>query len=703
MSYLVQNFLIKQSRGFSLVETLLFSGIVSVVLLGTLKLMGISAQSVKVNKISHVEDELESLIRKGIMAESDCRKNLDFSKIQGGTPLQAKGEITELKRGISGGDVLLLSAGQNIEDSLEIVKMELAGTAHISHPSGQAVERFFTVYYKKLGAGALNTLGGGTRCSSSDVRDCYFKTYKLMYRIERISGVDTTTECAVSVCTQGACCYTVDRIDETLPIEDLLANVNGRSVIGCRGTSSIKKSRTVGLGFMAGVNNTSGDSNVFMGYSAGYHNTTMSSPEGSRNIHIGAQRKRFNTPPPMDDTGYSNIFIGAYAGRNNTSGHQNIFFGFSAGENNTEGNNNIFIGPQTGLSHTVGEGNTFIGDSAGQNVGGVSDGNPPPPPVHGNTYIGNMAGIGRGIIPNNPQFILYNLMPTTHSNIGQYNTFVGESAGSKNTYGNHNIYIGKGTGSMLGTPPPADITDAGDFQLNIGHLILGRIPDPLSSPHPLNSSPDIPSNPGVVINGNLKVRGSIRYDYENTSGGKPIANPPPPSSRVYKKNIKSFKSYGKALEDIVNTPLFTYKYKKDRSKKNRMGVISEELPKSLQLGKSEDTKISMPDWPSIYGTFWASIKTLYVQFKGFREKVLVELKRIKNILNRLLKVTEGNKNHLVVLSTQFKEAVEISQKDQQKKQFIQFKKSLETTKSELRAMRQELQKWKYDIKTGATK
>ena len=721
----IRNLFVKKPKGFSLVETLLFSGIISVVLLGTLRLMGISARSVKVNKISHVEAELEGLIREGIMNESDCIYNLGHTQLNG-TPLQGMGTIANLRRPVSGGDILLFSTGQNIKDSLEIVKMEIAGTDNLVVSSGRPVERFFTVYYKKLGAGKLNTLGGGTHCSASNVRDCYFKTYKLTYRIDNIVFTgNTTTECAVSVCTQGMCCYTADRIDESLPITDPAANINGRSIIGCRGTSSISKSRTVGLGFMAGVNNTSGDSNIFMGYSAGYHDTTTSSPEGSRNIHIGAQLKRPSTPPPPDNTGYSNIFIGTYAGHGNTTGHQNIFFGFNSGKNNREGSNNTFIGLQTGFSYIAGEGNVFIGVSAGGEVGEVSDGNPPSPPLHGNTYIGHLAGHGRNIILNDPRLIALGIMPTTHSNIGEYNTFIGWTAGFQNSSGSHSIYIGRKAGHLKLPPDPtAGLSDAGDFQLNIGHLILGRIPDPQASPHPLSSSPDIPDttdpDDAVVINGDLKVRDGIFLCNSDQNCPNYPTSPVtmnidskksimyafnPTSSKVYKKNIKPFKKYEKALEDLVNTSLFTYEYKKDRPEKSRMGIISEELPKHLQLEEKIvipakagiQKKAPMPDWPSIYGTFWASIKTLYIQLKNFKEEVLVELKEIQNILNRLLKITQGNKNQLIGLEAQVKKTVQVSKNNQiknkqQKKQFIQFKKNLETTRAELQTVRQELQK-----------
>ena len=102
-----------------------------------------------------------------------------------------------------------------------------------------------------------------------------------------------------------------------------------------------------------------------------------------------------------------------------------------------------------------------------------------------------------------------------------------------------------------------------------------------------------------------------------------------PSSRTLKRNIKPFQDYEKSLENILNTPVFTWKYKKDKgdlSEKIRRGVISEELPKDLQI--LEKDKPSTPDWPSIYGTLWAGIKALAKQLQNFTEKTTVNLSEL---------------------------------------------------------------------------
>ena len=188
---------------------------------------------------------------------------------------------------------------------------------------------------------------------------------------------------------------------------------------------------------------------------------------------------------------------------------------------------------------------------------------------------------------------------------------------------------------------------------------------------------------------------------------------PPPkapsktSSRVYKKNIKLYKDFEKSLEDIVNTPLFTYQFKEERPGKNRMGVISEELPKDLQiLSKGAP---STPDWVSIYGTLWAGIKALFLQWEDFkkqnaghRERMTQELtKYFTKQLDRLNKeltvqITALEKN----LPNREKKLLRLTQKtDQTAQRLAQMKKQLEEVviplrenhRRELKSLRKELQ------------
>ena len=772
---------IHNPRGFSLIETMIIGAITSVIILGTLKLYNISNQSVAVSSTAFAEQQLIESIKEGLSNLGDCRFNLNYRNLQGGNNQQGRGNLFQLKKDEGNGaygtytghnlntydnnDIVLLEEGKTFKNSLHIVIMQLEGPDNLDVQSGDAVKRFFTVYYKKNNLGKFQTLEGRP-CISSDLRGCYFQQYKVMYELVQMVGqlhYDVGT-CGFSYCEGGACCYTVDENDETNPISNPGSVGLGRTLMGCKGTSSISKSGAVALGFEAGINNTTGFSNTFIGYKAGRENTT----------------------------GNKNTFLGYKAGTNSALGDDNIFIGSDVGLYNKGGEKNTYIGKEAGKSlHTINKPlsfNTFIGSQAGMYIGDPTDtyikGNK-------NTFIGDQAGkhnttgekniflgylVGRGGLnltdPNvDPAFVL--------ENEGDSNIFIGTETGKFNSTGNNNIYIGGSVGPPIPTtyldltppfPPPdlAGIKRDESYQFNIGNLILGKMPtDPTQQA--LQNSPEIPSlsDAGVVINGDLFIGKSIScgeasdppepqkcnftlhvnhrlvdnfalFNHDHTTYTprfhEDMHNP---SSKEYKKNIKSFKNYEKALKDIVNTSLFTYEYKKDHPNKSRMGVISEELPKHLQMKgldsrptpsrgqalrgndrhphktrhprengdpESKDTP-SMPDWPSVYGTFWASIKTLVINFKNFKNQVLSELKEVKKQLISIVKKTEGNKKSLDVLNKQVQEAAQISKVNQkenliQKKEFIEIKDLIKKSQAELEVSKQKLLQMKTIIQEG---
>ena len=396
---------IKNVRGFSLIEFLVLGTIVSIISLGTLKLLNISIQSAQVSNATFTEEELIKSIKKGVAKENACRLNLYYKKLNGNQN-QGKGTISELKTPSTLNDIVLLQEGTTFKNNLHIVKMELDGTQTLNVNSGTPVERFFTVYYKKINMGKLNTLGGGT-CTPSTVSGCYFQSYKMMYALKDNAPPEYDLEiCGFSDPSQ-VNCYSVDDYDETLPEDDLSAKDKGRSLIGCRGASGIQHSRTVSLGFATGEKNTSGFSNIFIGYRAGKGNET-----GNKNTIIGAA-----LGPPGTITGSSNVFIGYEAGLKNTIGEKNTFIGTNTGLENTKGKYNTFIGVQAGMDGTTIEESIFIGMFTGEKTGVISG---TPPIVKGNVFLGYGSGHGE----------------STHNNIGEFNTFMGYHSGYRNTEGN---------------------------------------------------------------------------------------------------------------------------------------------------------------------------------------------------------------------------------------------------------------------------
>lgn len=85
----------------------------------------------------------------------------------------------------------------------------------------------------------------------------------------------------------------------------------------------------------------------------------------------------------LNNTGGFNVFIGPFAGTNNTTGQVNTFVGISSGASNSIGDYNTFLGLNSGMNNTTGGSNTFLGIGAGasNNTGGE------------NTFLGAGAGM----------------------------------------------------------------------------------------------------------------------------------------------------------------------------------------------------------------------------------------------------------------------------------------------------------------------
>lgn len=125
------------------------------------------------------------------------------------------------------------------------------------------------------------------------------------------------------------------------------------------------------VGYQAGYANTSGGSNSFIGSMAGYSNTT-----GQTGSFFG------NGAGVLNTTGWHNTYGGYQSGRNNQTGSANAIFGseagygvnnnsfssstlmgFRAGYGLTTGSDNILFGWQAGYAVTSGTGNIVIGYS----------------------------------------------------------------------------------------------------------------------------------------------------------------------------------------------------------------------------------------------------------------------------------------------------------------------------------------------------
>lgn len=113
----------------------------------------------------------------------------------------------------------------------------------------------------------------------------------------------------------------------------------------------------VGLGFYAGVANTTGQGNVFMGYQAGQANTT-----GNENVFIGGSPGSGVGTGYANTTGYYNTGVGNLALRSNTTGINNVGYGLTALYSCTTGSNNVGVGNGSLGNLTTANGCVAIGD-----------------------------------------------------------------------------------------------------------------------------------------------------------------------------------------------------------------------------------------------------------------------------------------------------------------------------------------------------
>ena len=337
--------------------------------------------------------------------------------------------------------------------------------------------------------------------------------------------------------------------------------------------------------------------------------------------------------------GKENTFIGYEAGGLST-GEENTFIGYQAGKRNSTGKDNTFVGNWAGFFTTYGRENTFIGSGAGNVNSGGSN----------NIFVGYAAGNGTNA--NDNTFIGHWAGGFTAN--GARNTFVGGDAGVDNSTGSDNVFIGYRAGDGSSTAS--------------NKFAIGNNTDPNWI------TGDIDTN-DLFVNGNQVLISS---------------------SRTLKKNIKPFKDFKKALKDLLKTPLFTFEYKKEHPEKSRMGIISEELPEHLQIKQKDQP--SLPDWVSIYGSFWAGIKALHEMLTELKQEFFSKMENLEKSLSQkredfnqefFSKIKGLNSSLNLLKDRQNNLQKELSQL---KSEFSALKKDMEETKDKQRGKKPEEKK-----------
>ena len=427
---------------------------------------------------------------------------------------------------------------------------------------------------------------------------------------------------------------------------------NDNSFFGAgAGGKNTKGGQNTFFGSWTGYKNTEGNDNTFLGNGAGKENTT-----GSRNTFLGNQAGK-------KSTGHDNTFVGNQAGKDITSGASNTFIGKEAGKDITSGASNTFIGKEAGKDITSGDHNIILGagvkapsttDNRQLNIGNMILGKQPSStPTTWDSTVSSMTA-GEVRVLGGPLKVCDNdggnckkspLVPTSGAcPSGQFLT-----GGVDSTSGE----------PLCGAPPTSSATPSrSDILSALSSLSCGSnraiyrftttgvrcrsvgSSGSYASRNHNHKLDDLPTALRKISQhvGNWSAHHSHPYSVSvygacTNKRGHRISNCF--SSRVYKKNITPYSDLDKSLKQIVDTPLFTYQYKKDHPNKTRMGVISEELPNFLQI--KDKGAPSRPDWVSIYGTLWAGIKALFQKQDKLKEQNTVlkkEIQQLKQIVEQ---------------------------------------------------------------------
>ncbi len=237
-------------------------------------------------------------------------------------------------------------------------------------------------------------------------------------------------------------------------LSDGKSDVNGSSVF---------------LGQGAGLSDDGSDnSNVGVGKYAMRSNTT-----GYGNTAMGSL-SLFN-----NDDGYNNIALGSSSLYSNTSGHTNIAMGDESLYSNTSGNGNMAIGSRVLYSNTTGDGNMAIGSYAlYDNISGRSNialgGSALADNISGDYNIAlGLSALTRNTIGNNNQAIGFQALFSNTE--GNYNTVSGYKALLDNTTGSSNTTMGYESlqNNILGNNNVALGKNAGNNSTGSGNVFIG--------------------------------------------------------------------------------------------------------------------------------------------------------------------------------------------------------------------------------------
>lgn len=369
-------------------------------------------------------------------------------------------------------------------------------------------------------------------------------------------------------------------------------------------TINAKGTYNIFVGADAGKNNTTGVDNSFLGYSAGIANTG----------------------------GSDNTFGGMAAGISNTDGSRNLFLGTMAGEDNTTGSRNIFIGYGTGDANVIGNKNTCLG----YKTKCLSNGGTPPD-IYRATAIGTDTRVtaSHNIIlgsivanggPEDPDYTI-----PDHVGIGVTQTDPQVKLHVlANDYSYSAIFMGGKVGIKNATPTyDLDVTD--DIHAS-RDIIAGR-----NIIAGLGVSGAAGGFGALNVSGNIQVGGHIFTTGSGTSdiGVTGVSGPYTgcfgdgyamawnnKSDRRLKKDINEI-NYG--LKELMKIRPVTYYYNFGKSKdRKRIGLIAQEVKEILPevvVGTETDTSYLSITYSDIIPVLIQSIKEQQKTIEVLQEQI----------------------------------------------------------------------------------
>jgi hypothetical protein len=255
---------------------------------------------------------------------------------------------------------------------------------------------------------------------------------------------------------------------------------DGNTAIGQQALQANTASNNTAVGYQAGYSTTAA-SNTFLGWSAGYFNSTGTSniavgygayaqsgtlATGNNNIAIGDNSLR------SIQSGANNTAVGHQAGYLNAVISNQTFVGYQAGYSRTANNDNystVMVGFQAGYSTVSGIDNTYVGGYAGKFQTGST-----------NTALGGGALYGSSGLSTGIANVAIGYAASQNNQSGSYNVSVGHSANVSNTgssgcvaVGYQALFLNTGGSSCtaIGTQALAKST-VSNYNVAVGHSAM---------------------------------------------------------------------------------------------------------------------------------------------------------------------------------------------------------------------------------------